>query len=176
MRRLVVVACSSVTPADSAIASAYNLCSSQPVERGRIVVSQLAAHLRRQMPHLPLDRLSGVGPDAVGVGIVRRPQQVPIAKERNERDRYVVFLEGRVDLPLEELARLRFEGAAALVGPELLRLPEAPVAVVELLKEPGGPSPTRPRHHPAQTPVGVEEAPREEGDEGLEGGREGGIW
>src|SRR5216117_3509118 len=114
--------------------------SAQPVECGRIVVSQLAAHLRRQVPHLPLDRLSGAGPDAVGVGIVRRPQQVAIAIERNERDRHVVFLEGRVDLPLEELARLRFEGAAALVGPELLRLPEPPVAVVELLDEPGEPS------------------------------------
>src|SRR3989442_5643717 len=152
MRRLVVVACSSVTPADSASASAYDLCSSQPVERGRIVVSQLAAHLRRQVPHLPLDRFSGVGPDAVGVGIVRRPQQVPIAKERNERDRYVVFLEGRVDLPLEELARLRFEGAAALFGPELLRLPEPPVAGVQPLNKAEEPTPAGPRPHPSLSP------------------------
>src|SRR5207244_7059752 len=146
--------------------------SAQPVERGRIVVSQLAAHLRRQVPHLPLDRFSGVGPDAVGVGIVRRPQQMAIAKERNERDRYVVFLEGRVDLSLEELARLRFEGAAALVGPELLRLPESPVAVVELLNEPGEPSRAGLGHHHAQSRVALEDAPGEEVDEGLEEVRE----
>src|SRR5262249_14727942 len=36
-----------------------SLRASQPVERGRVVVRQLAAHLRRQMSHLPLDRLSG---------------------------------------------------------------------------------------------------------------------
>src|SRR5206468_11886730 len=114
------------------------------------------------------DRFSGVGPDAVGVGIVRRPEQMAIAKERNERDRHVVFLEGRVDLPLEELARLRFEGAAALVGPELLRLPEAPVAVVELLNEPGEPSRAGLGHHHAQSRVALEDAPGEEVDEGLE--------
>src|SRR2546430_16080822 len=165
MRRLVVVACSSVTPADSAIASAYNLCSSQPVERGRIVVSQLAAHLRRQVPHLPLNRFSGVGPDAVGVGIVRRPQQMALAEEWNERHRHVVFLEGRVDLPLEELARLRFEGAAALVGPELLRLPESPVAAG---KPPGAPrkpprAPPCPPHTPP--PGGPPETPHAQGRE-----------
>src|SRR3989449_3690380 len=139
------------------------LCSSQPVERGRIVESQLAAYLRRQVPHLPLNRFSGVGPDAVGVGIVRRPQQMALAEERNERHRHVVFLEGRVDLPLEELARLRFEGAAALVGPELLRLPESPVAVVELPGEPRKPSRAGPRPHPTQTLGALQDAPRGEG-------------
>src|SRR5262245_2560949 len=57
---------------------------SQPVERRRVVVRQLAAHLRRQVAHLPLDRVSRVGPDAVGVRIVRCPQQVTFAEERNE--------------------------------------------------------------------------------------------
>src|SRR5206468_8063764 len=91
-----------------------------------------------------------------------------VAKERNERHRHVVFLEGRVDLPLEELARLRYEGAAALVGPELLRLPEPPVAVVELLDEPGEPSRAGLGHHHAQSRMAFEDAPREEVDEGLE--------
>ena len=59
------------------------LCAPQAVERGRIVVRQLAAHLRRHVPHLPLDRFSGVGPDAVEVGIVRRLQQVASASERS---------------------------------------------------------------------------------------------
>src|SRR2546427_12173343 len=98
---------------------------------------------------------------------------MPIAKERNERHRHVVFLEGRVDLPLEELARLRFEGAAALVGPELLRLPEAPVAVGELLNEPGGASRTRPGPHPSQNRGGPRGAPGEGGQQGAGGGRGG---
>src|SRR2546422_6821033 len=157
---------SPITPRPMNPSVVANLCSSQPVERGRIVVSQLAAHLRRQVPHLPLNRFSGVGPDAVGVGIVRRPQQMALAEERNERDRHVVFLEGRVDLPLEELARLRFEGAAALVGPELLRLPESPVAVVELLDEPGEPTPAGPGPLPTQSRGGRREAPGAEGAEG----------
>src|SRR5262245_1105702 len=120
------------------------------------------------MTHLPLDRGARVGPDAVGVRIVRRPQQVPIAKERNERHRHVVFLEGRVDLPLEELARLGDEGAAALVGPELLRLPQPPVAVVELLNEPGQPPGARLGHHDAQSAGALAKAPPEEVDEALE--------
>src|SRR5207245_1004026 len=146
--------------------------SAQPVERGRIVVSQLAAHLRRQVPHLPLDRVSRIGPDAVGVGIVRRPEQVAVAEERNERHRHVVFLERCIDLPLEQVARLRDEGAAALVGPELLRLPDPPVAVVELLDEPGEPSGAGLRHHHAQSRMTLEDAPGEEVDEGLEEVRE----
>src|SRR6202008_1979546 len=60
------------------------------------------------------------------------------------------------------------EGAAALVGPELLRLPEPPVAVVELLDEPGKPSRAGLGHHHAQSRVALEDAPGEEVDEGLE--------
>src|SRR5262245_32685305 len=137
------------------------LCSlaSQPVERGRVVARQLAAHLRRQVPHLPLDRGAGVRPDAVGMGIVRRPQEVALAEEGNQRQRHVVFLEGCVDLSLEELARLRDELAAALVGPELLRLPEPPVPVVELLDEPGQPSRAGLGHDHPQPRVPLEDAP-----------------
>src|SRR5215472_4718397 len=113
------------------------------------------------MPHLPLDRLAGVGPDAVRMRIVRRPQEMALAEERNERHRHVVFLEGRVDLTLEELARLRDERAAALVGPELLRLPEPPVAVVELLNEPGEPSRAGLGHLHAQLRMPLEDAPGE---------------
>src|SRR2546426_7821694 len=94
-----------------------------------------------------------------------------LAEERNERHRHVVFLEGRVDLPLEDLARLRFEGAAALVGPELLRLPESPVAVVELPDEPGKPSRAGPRPHPTPSPVGPADGPRGEGDARVEESR-----
>src|SRR5262244_3321954 len=106
------------------------------------------------------------------MGIVRRPQQVAVAEERNERHRHVVFLEGGVDLPLEKLARLRYERAAALVGPELLRLRQPPVAVVELLNEPGQPSRARFGHDHAQSRVALEDAPGEEIDEGLEEIRE----
>src|SRR5262245_246841 len=104
--------------------------------------------------------------------IVRGPQEVALAEERYERHRDVVVLEGRVDLPLEEIARLRDERAAALVGPELLRLPEAPVAIVELLDEPREPSRAGLGHHDAQSRVPLEDAPREEVDEGIEKVRE----
>src|SRR5262245_47348564 len=62
-------------------AFAMALAPCQPVERGRVVVSQLAAHPRRQVSHLALDRLARIGPDAVGVGIVGRPQQMALAEE-----------------------------------------------------------------------------------------------
>src|SRR5438309_10359877 len=75
-------------------------------------------------------------------------------------------------MPLEEHARLRFKGAAALVGPELLRLPESPVAIIELLNEPGEPSRAGLGHHHAQSRVALEDAPGEEADEGLEEVRE----
>src|SRR5205809_2959424 len=104
--------------------------------------------------------------------IVRGPQEVTLAEERDERHRDVVVLERRVDLPLEELARLRGERAAALVGPEFLGLPEPPVAPVELLDEPGEPSGAGLGHHHAQLRVSLEDAPGEEVDEGLEEGRE----
>src|SRR5215813_113713 len=146
--------------------------SSQPVERGRVVASQLTLHLRRQVPHLSLDRRSRVRPDAVGMRIVRGPQEVSLTEERDERHRHVVVLERRVDLPLEEIARLRDEGRTALVGPELLGLPESPVAVVELLNEPGQPAGAGLGHHHAQLRVPLENAPGEEVDERLEEVRE----
>src|SRR5262245_26562935 len=95
-----------------------------------------------------------------------------LAKERNERHRDVVVLEGRIDLPLEEIAGLRDHVAAALVGPELLRLPEPPVAIVELLNEPREPSGARLRHHHPQLRMALEDAPGEEVDKGLEEVRE----
>src|SRR5438105_11144058 len=104
--------------------------------------------------------------------IVRGPQEVPLAEERDERHRDVVVLERRVDLALEEIARLRDERRAALVGPELLGLPEPPVAVVELLDEPRQPSGAGLRHHDAQLRVPLENAPGEEIDERIEKIRE----
>src|SRR5262249_58501263 len=95
-----------------------------------------------------------------------------LTEERNERHRHVVVLEGCVELPLEELARLRFEGAPALVGPEFLRFPEPPVTVIELLNEPREPSGAGLGHHHAQLRVTLEDAPGEEVNEGLEEVRE----
>src|SRR5690349_25102624 len=100
--------------------------------------------------------------------IVRGPQEMSLAEERNERHRDVVIRKRRVDLPLEELARLRDEGGAALVRPELLGLPESPVAPVELLNEPRQPSGAGLGHHHPQLRVPLENAPGEEVDEGLE--------
>src|SRR5437870_1947799 len=104
--------------------------------------------------------------------IVRGPQEVTLTEERDERHRDVVVLERRVDLALEELARLRDEGAAALVGPELPGLPEPPVAPVELLDEPGEPSGAGLGHDHAQLRMPLEDAPGEEVDERLEEVRE----
>src|SRR5215475_10695276 len=84
----------------------------------------------------------------------------------------MVVLERCVDLPLEELARLGDEHAAALVGPELLGLPEPPVAPVELLDEPRQPAGAGLGHHDTQLRVPLENAPGEEVDEGLEEVRE----
>src|SRR5437867_13150227 len=81
--------------------------------------------------------------------IVRGPQEVTLTEERDERHRDVVVLERRVDLPLEELARLRGERAAALVGPESLGLPEPPAAPPELPDEPGEPTAAGLGHHHA---------------------------
>src|SRR5262245_33216766 len=104
--------------------------------------------------------------------IVRGPHEVPLAEERDERHRDAVVLERRVDLPLEELARLRDERAPAFVGPELLGLPEPPVAPVELLDEPRQPSGAGLGHPHAQLRVPLENAPGEEVDERLEEVRE----
>src|SRR5262245_23214548 len=100
--------------------------------------------------------------------IIRRPQEMALAEERNERHRHIVFLERCVDLSLEEIAGLRHQRAAALVGPEFLRLPEPPVAVVELLHEPGQPSRAGLGHYHPQLRVALENAPGEKVDEGLE--------
>src|ERR1700757_552789 len=111
--------------------------SAQPIEFGGVVVGQLPTHFDRKIRHLPFDGGARVGPHTVGMWIVRGPQQMSVAKERDQRHRNAILLEGRVYLALEEFARLGFERNAALVGPELLGFPEPPMAVVELLDEPG---------------------------------------
>src|SRR6516165_4246379 len=58
--------------------------SIQPVEPGGVVVGQLTAHLRRQILHLARNRIRRIGPHAVGMRVVRSPQQMPVAKERDQ--------------------------------------------------------------------------------------------
>src|ERR1700674_936619 len=91
-----------------------------------------------------------------------------LAEERDEGHRRVIFLEGRVDLALEKFARLGFELDAALVGPEILGLPEAPMPVVEFLDEPGEPAGAGLGHHHLQFWVALEDAPGEQIDKGFE--------
>src|SRR3954452_25096413 len=69
------------------------------------------------------------------------------AEERDQRHRDIVFLERCPDLSLEEFAGFGFERAAALVAPEVLRFPQPPVAVIELLHQPGQPTGAGLGHH-----------------------------
>src|SRR6266851_3105974 len=107
-------------------------------------------------------------PDAVGVGVVGGPEEVALAEERDQRHRRVIFLEGRVDLPLEEFGGLGFELDAALVGPEILGFPQAPMAVVELLDQPGQPAGAGLGHHHLELGVTFEDAPGEQIDKRFE--------
>src|SRR6516164_1071028 len=96
-------------------------CASiKAVELGGVVVRQLATHLGRERGHLPFDRRPRIGPHTVGMRVVGSPQQMTLAKERDQRHRRIVFLKGRPNLPFEQLAGLGFEVGAALVGPKLL--------------------------------------------------------
>src|SRR5205823_9229211 len=61
-----------------------------------------------------------------------------------------------------------FERAAALVAPEFLRFPQPPVAVIELLHEPGQPAGAGLGHHHLQFWVPLEDAPGEQIDKRLE--------
>src|SRR6202022_2623677 len=72
------------------------LISAQTVEFGGVIVGQLPAHLDRETGHLALDRRPRIGPDTVGMRVVRGPQEMSLAEERHQRHRYAVLLEGRV--------------------------------------------------------------------------------
>src|SRR6266436_4387740 len=91
-----------------------------------------------------------------------------LAEERYQRHRDAILLEGRVDLALEEFARLGLERAAALVGPELLGFPQPPMAIIELLDEPGEPARAGLRHDHPELRVAFEDAPGEQIDKRLE--------
>src|SRR5205809_3045482 len=91
-----------------------------------------------------------------------------LAEERDQRHRDIVLLERCPDLPLEEFAGFGFERAAALVAPEFLRFPQPPVAVIELLHEPGQPTGAGLGHHHPQFRVPLEDATGEQIDKRLE--------
>ena len=91
-----------------------------------------------------------------------------VAEERDQRHRRVILLEGRVDLPLEQFAWASFERGAALVGPEFLGFPQPPVAVVELLHQPGQPAGAGLGHHHLELRVAFEDAPGEQIDKRFE--------
>src|SRR6516162_2122436 len=80
-----------------------------------------------------------------------------LTKERDQRHRYMVLLERRVELLLEQFAWLCLKGDAALVGPELLGFPEPPMPIVELLDDPRQPARASLRHDHAHLRMGFED-------------------
>src|SRR5215472_7363798 len=142
--------------------------SIEPVEPGGVVVRQLLPHLGGEPGHLALDRRARIGPHPVGMGVVGSPQQMALAKKRDQRHRGVVFLKGRPDLPFEQFAGLGFQLGTALVGPELLGLPQPPVAVVELLHEPGQPAGAALGDDDFESRMAFEDAPGKQVDKRFE--------
>src|SRR5215469_1003943 len=58
--------------------------SIKAVELGGVVVRQLATHLGRERGHLPFDRRPRIGPHTVGMRVIGSPQQMTLAKERDQ--------------------------------------------------------------------------------------------
>src|SRR5439155_19915514 len=83
--------------------------AADPVELGRVVARDLLLHPLRQPAQVLLERAVRVRPDAVGVRIVRAPDDVVLADERDDRLQVLVLLIGHVALAPEVIAGLERE-------------------------------------------------------------------
>src|SRR5262249_3355309 len=81
----------------------------EPVHLDDVVAGDLATHARRDPAQVGVQRLLRVGPDAVRVRIVRAPDDVVLAHDRNDRLEVVVLLIGGVALASEVVAGLHGE-------------------------------------------------------------------
>src|SRR6267142_1522890 len=85
----------------------------QVVELDHVLRRDLPAHPLGQHAEVLLDVLARVGPEAVGVRIVRAPDDVVLADERDDRLHVLILLIGRVALALEVVAGLHLEAERA---------------------------------------------------------------
>src|SRR6059058_2140883 len=77
----------------------------EAVEPARVLADDLLSDVGRQVPELTLDDLTGVGPDAVGVGEVRAPHDVVDPNLVEQLDADAIRLVGRLALAAPVLAR-----------------------------------------------------------------------
>src|SRR5215471_16549430 len=89
----------------------------QVVELDHVLRRDLAPHALRQHAEVLLDELARVGPEAVGMRIVRAPDDVVLADQRDDRLHVLVLLIGDIALALEVVAGLELEaeGATAIL-------------------------------------------------------------
>src|SRR2546425_8324316 len=92
----------------------------EPVQLAGVVAEDLALDGRVDRAEVLGDPLLRVGPDAVGMGIVRAPHDVVLADERDHHGDRGLVLIGRIALPAPQLARLHRE--VELVVPVLVLL------------------------------------------------------
>src|SRR4030095_16639883 len=85
----------------------------QVVELDHVLRRDLAPHALRQHAEVLLDELPRVRPQAVGMRIVRSPDDVVLADERDDRLHVLVLLIGYIPLALEVVAGLEFEAEEA---------------------------------------------------------------
>src|SRR5215831_16702310 len=85
----------------------------QVVELDHVLRRDLAPHALRQHAEVLLDELSRVRPEAVGMRIVRAPDDVVLADEGDDRLHVLVLLIGHVALALEVVAGLQLEAQRA---------------------------------------------------------------
>src|ERR1700730_17426016 len=81
----------------------------QVVELDHVLRRDLPAHPLGQHAEVLLDVLARVGPEAVGMRVVRAPDDIVLADERDDRLHVLILLIGRVALALEVVAGLHLE-------------------------------------------------------------------
>src|SRR6266545_1153309 len=96
----------------------------QVVELDHVLRRDLAPHALRQHAQVLLDELPRIGPEAVGMRIVRAPDDVVLTHEGNDGLHVHILLVGRVALALEVVAGLHLEAEGA---PTILVLGVEPV-------------------------------------------------
>src|SRR5487761_1667533 len=85
----------------------------QVVEAGHVLAGDLPAHGGRDLGEVAVESGVRARPDAVGMRVVRAPDDVVLAYQWDDRFEELVLLIGHIALPAEVIARLQFEIKAA---------------------------------------------------------------